>query len=638
MKVYYLKRNIISTRKEGVKYTMNIITPYDLGKVSVHKIIIYLRKSRAEGKESVEEVLARHEKILQDFAIQTFGEKIPEKNIYREVVSGETLDERIEIKKVFTRLEEEEVDILLVVEPQRISRGGMSDCGRVVDILKYTETLCTTITKTYDLNNKFDRELFEAQLLQGNKYLEYHKEIMDRGKALSIREGKYVGSTPPFGYSKKALDKGFMLIKHEDEAPVVETMYDLFVDDGLSTLEVSHYLNKHHMKPRKNDLWDEGMVRHVLKNEVYYGDLAWGKRPIVRKLINGEINKFRISADDYMLVRGMQEPIVTKEKWDMAQEKIKNHRSARNGTSRELQNPLAGLVFCDKCGYSLVRVKNSKRGKKRKKVRKYELDKVKINELLRNAKEKKGLMYKDIAEFLGVSKHQVIAWFGAKIDHVYYSDVFSEKWYELKFLLEIDTTEFDKQILTYINPQPLNDTFMCSNQNCDMVSCCLQKLEKDILKELKNQLKDFNHYVDNYEEEIIKERNDNRKAVVKINNKLNGLKQERKNLLRARNRNENEYSYEDYIEMKHDIEHEIEILKSQLDELESSEESDTLVRYKKAIPIITECLKEYDNMSVQEKNESLKTIIDRVNYSKTKRLNWRKNEEDDMEIHIVLKI
>ena len=56
---------------EGVNVTMNIITPYELGKISVHKIILYLRKSRSEGKESVEEVLARHEKILQDFAIQT---------------------------------------------------------------------------------------------------------------------------------------------------------------------------------------------------------------------------------------------------------------------------------------------------------------------------------------------------------------------------------------------------------------------------------------------------------------------------------------------------------------------------------------------------------------------------------------
>lgn len=615
---------------------MNVITAYELAKISVNEIIIYLRKSRAERNETVEEVLARHEKILQDYAIQTFGQKIPEENIYREVVSGETLDERVEIKKVFNRLEKENIKGLLVVEPQRISRGDMLDCGRVVRILKYTETICVTITKTYDLNNKFDRELFEAQLLQGNKYLEYTKEILDRGKALSIREGKYIASTPPFGYDRKALDKGFMLVKDQEEAPVVETIYNLFVDENLSTVEIANYLNKHRLKPKRNELWDDKMVRHILKNEVYYGSLAWGKRPVVRKLIDGELTKFRVSSDEYMLVRGMHEAIVSKEKWDVAQEKIKGHRSARNGTSRELKNPLAGLVFCEKCGYSLVRVKNRRRSEKRKKVRKYELDKVTLNKFLRNIKETKGLTYKEIANFLGVSKHNVVAWFDARIDHVYYSEIFSEKWHELKFLLEIDTTEFDKQILTYVDPEPLNDTFMCSNQHCDMVSCCLQKLEKAILDDIKTSLKKFNYYVNNYEAEIIKERVDNQKTITKINKEIDGLKQELKNLRRGYNREE--FTYDEYLEDKKDIELELEGLQKQLEEFENDDESNTLIKYKKAIPKLEKCLKEYDTMTIPEKNESLKSIIERITYYKTKRLNWRKKEEDDMVIYVDMKL
>lgn len=615
---------------------MNIITAYELAKIDVNQVILYLRKSRAERNETVEEVLARHEKILQDYAVQTFGHVIPEKNVYREVVSGETLDERVEIKKIFNRLEKENIKVLLVVEPQRISRGDMLDCGRVVQILKYTDTLVTTITKTYDLNNKFDRQLFESQLTQGNQYLEYHKEIMDRGKALSIREGKYIGSTPPFGYDRKALDKGFMLIKHKEEAPIVETIYNLFVDENLSTLEVSNYLNKHLMRPRKNKLWDSDMVRHVIKNEVYYGSLTWGKRPVIKKLIDGEINKMRVSAKDYMLVRGMQEPIISKEKWDMAQEKIKGHANAKNPTSRELKNPLAGVVFCERCRYSLVRIKNSKSGKSRKKVRKYDLDKVSVNKLLRESKEHKKISYSKIAEFLGVSKHSVISWFDTRINKVHYNETFSEKWYELKFLLEIDTKEFDKQILTYVDPQPLNDTLMCSNQNCDMVSCCLQRLEKAILDELKNQLREFNYYVDNYEEEIIKEQLDNQKTVSKINKKLDGLKKELRTALR--NFNKEEIDYDEYTDLKKDINEEIDELNEQLAQFESNDENDTLAKYKKAIPKLQECLNEYDNMSIPQKNESLKSVIERVTYSKTKRLNWRKNEEDDMEIHIDMKL
>lgn len=615
---------------------MHIITQHELSQICVNQIIIYLRKSRAERNETVEEVLARHEKILQDYAIQTFGEKIPEANIYREVVSGETLDERIEIKNVFHRLENEPIRALLVVEPQRISRGRMTDCGRVIDILEYTDTWVVTVTKTYNLANKFDKQLFEAQLMQGNQYLEYHKEIMDRGKNLSIREGKYVGSTPPFGYDRKQLDKGFMLVKHKVEAPIVETIFNLFVDEDLTTNEIANYLNKHHLKPRKNELWDYKMVRHIMKNEVYYGSTTWGKRPTIKKLINGEITKMRVSSEDYMLVRGKHTPIISKEKWDIAQEKIKGNPSSRVGLNRELQNPLAGLLYCKKCGYSLVRIKNSRANKERKKRRKYQLDKPAINALLREAKDKKGVSAQEIADFLNITRHTVNAWLNPNVERAYYSEIFAEKWYELKFFLEIDTDEFDKQITTYVDPPPLNDMIICSNHHCDMVGACLQRIEREILKELKKILADFNYYINNYEKEIIKEQIDKQKTTIKIKNKIESLKVELKNLRRAYNREE--FTYEEYIEDKRDIESELNELVTQLEEFENNDDNDTLIKYKKAVPVLTECLNEYDNCSVSQKNENLKSIIARITYSKTKRLNWRKEDEDDLVLDVELKL
>lgn len=617
---------------------MHIITQHELAQIAVEQIIIYLRKSRAERNETVEEVLARHEKILQDFAIQTWGKKIPEANIYREVVSGETLDERIEIKKVFGRLEHEPIKALLVIEPQRISRGRMTDCGRVVDILEFTNTLIVTVTKTYDLTNKFDKQLFEAQLMQGNQYLQYHKEIMDRGKNLSIREGKYVGSTPPFGYDRKALDKGFMLVKDPVEAPIVKTIFDLFVDENLTTTEVAMYLNKHQMKPRKNELWDYQMISHVMKNEVYYGSTAWGKRPTIKRLINGEITKMRVSKDDYMLVRGRHDAIVSKEKWDAAQSKIKGNPSSRTGLNRDLQNPLAGLVVCSSCGHSMVRVKNNKDGSTRKKRRKYEINKSELNAFLRLHKEKKGVSYQQIADFLEIKKHNVIAWFDTRPDHNYYSDIFTEKWYELRFFLEIDSDEWDKQIMTYVDPPPLNDMLLCTNQNCDMIGSCLQRIEVAVLEYLKDSLKDINYYIANYEKEIVKERASKQKSIAKISKQIESLKKERKNLMRERNRDENKISYEDYLELKEDIENELDELVSQLEEFENDEDNNTLIKYKKAVPILEDCLNEYNNWSIAQKNEGLKSIVEKITYSKTKRLNWRKGDEDDLKLHIDMKL
>lgn len=67
--------------------------------------IMYLRKSRQDSPdETVEEVLAKHEGILQEWAKRELGREIPENCIYREVVSGESLAEREEIQRVLSRI------------------------------------------------------------------------------------------------------------------------------------------------------------------------------------------------------------------------------------------------------------------------------------------------------------------------------------------------------------------------------------------------------------------------------------------------------------------------------------------------------------------------------------------------------
>ena len=72
----------------------------------------------------------------------------------REVVSGESIEDRIEIKKVLLRMENADVIGVLVVDPQRLSRGDLEDCGRLINALKWTNTLVLTPMMTYDMSNK----------------------------------------------------------------------------------------------------------------------------------------------------------------------------------------------------------------------------------------------------------------------------------------------------------------------------------------------------------------------------------------------------------------------------------------------------------------------------------------------------
>lgn len=65
--------------------------------------------------------------------------------------------------------------------------------------------------------------------------------------------------------------------------------------------------------------------------------------------------KKRILNDEYELYDGLHDPIITEEQW----ERVKAAQAKRNHTSthttKELRNPFAGILFCEKCGTSLKR-------------------------------------------------------------------------------------------------------------------------------------------------------------------------------------------------------------------------------------------------------------------------------------------
>jgi len=175
--------------------------PYE--ELSPEEIIVYLRKSRSDDPLlTVEEVLEKHETILDEWAERHLGAKIPEENKFREVVSGETIEDRPEVKEVLRLVESPKYKAILVVEVQRLSRGDLEDAGRLIKLLRWSNTLVITPQKTYNLQDEYDRDAFERELKRGNEFLEYQKKIMGRGRNLSVSQGNFIGSIAPYGYNK----------------------------------------------------------------------------------------------------------------------------------------------------------------------------------------------------------------------------------------------------------------------------------------------------------------------------------------------------------------------------------------------------------------------------------------------------
>ena len=316
--------------------------------------IMYLRKSRQDDpNETVEEVLAKHEIQLQEWAERELGHRIPEEYIYREIVSGERISDRREMQKVLRAIESNEVAGIICKDAPRLSRGDLLDCGTLMTTLQFTSTLVATPMMVYNIEDKMERRFFQDELLRGSSYLEYVKEVLSKGREIAVTaKGAYIGSVAPYGYKKTKVGKICTLEPHETEADVVRMIFNWYVYEDMSFYAVGKKLDSMGIPPKTGKQWRASTVQFIICNPHYIGKVVWGKRK--ERIVMEDVKKrMRVSADQMIVADGMHQPIIDRETFDKAQEKRNNN--PRITPEATLHNPLAGLLVCEHCGYVMRR-------------------------------------------------------------------------------------------------------------------------------------------------------------------------------------------------------------------------------------------------------------------------------------------
>lgn len=319
------------------------------------EILDYLRKSQSDDPTlTVEEVLSKHETILDDWAVQHLGAKVPEENKFREVVSGETLKDRPEIQKVLKLIESPKYKAVKVVEPQRLTRGDLEDIGRLMKLLKHTNTLVITPQRIYDLRDDYDWDAFERELKRGNDYLEYTKKILMRGKLLAVSQGNYIGTYPPYGYDKIIIEDGKKkcpTLKPNADADSVRLIYDLYVNKNWGAQRICNHLEELGIKPARAKHWDAATVKDILSNIHYIGKVRWNFRKTVTVVENSEFRKTRPRVEECLVYEGKHDAIVDEKLFNAAQEK--KGKNPRYTAKAKVVNPFASLLYCE-CGRAMT--------------------------------------------------------------------------------------------------------------------------------------------------------------------------------------------------------------------------------------------------------------------------------------------
>jgi hypothetical protein len=320
-----------------------------------YETLDYGRKSRTDDPLlSVEEVLDKHDKIIEEYAEKYLGGPIPEENKYREVGSAESLDSRPEILRLLKAIENPAIKAVAVVEVQRLSRGDLEDAGRLIRILRYTNTYVITPMKIYDLRDEYDRDAFERELKRGNEYLEYFKKIQARGKLASVKEGNYVGSVAPYGFDRIEKTDGkktyHTLIERKDQADVVRMVFNWYCNEDIGVTAICRRLEELGVKTKTGGkYWRTYQIFSMLENVHYIGCVRWNWRKTIKIIEDQEIRKLRPKAkvDEYLIFEGKHDGIISEELFDKAREiKGQRHRTKQDLT---LKNPFSGIMYC-KCG------------------------------------------------------------------------------------------------------------------------------------------------------------------------------------------------------------------------------------------------------------------------------------------------
>lgn len=309
---------------------------------------IYLRKSRAEEHMSLEEILSRHLSDLKEYA-EKYGFLVDDTDIYKEVVSGESLFSRPEMLRLMEAVSAGKYEAVLVVDMQRLGRGGMYDQGFILDTFKASQTLIVTPERIYDLTKEMDEEAAEMQTFLSRSEYRMITKRLRRGTLHSVKNGAYMANAP-FGYQKVRINKMPSLEIVPEEAECVRQIFQLYAD-GNGCTKIEQAVNAMGYHGRRGSRFNRNTIRLILDNPVYIGKVRWDKTATVKSGIGADRQKKVVynPAEKIRIIDGHHPAIISQELWDTVQARRKSRYFYVD--NKHVASPLAGMVHCSKCGH-----------------------------------------------------------------------------------------------------------------------------------------------------------------------------------------------------------------------------------------------------------------------------------------------
>lgn len=278
--------------------------------------------------------------------------------------SGKSIEGRVEFNRMMEDIKsgKDGVSYVLVFKLSRFGRNAAD----VLSTLQVMQDFGVNLICVEDgIDSSKDAGKLMISVLSAVAEIEHENirvQTME-GRIQKAREGKWNGGFAPYGYR---LEKGQLFI-NEEEAAAIRVIFDQYVHtdtgaNGLAKYLATHGIHKIQRQNGKNPLFDAALIRRILKNPVYCGKIAYGRRRTEK--VHGTRNDYRlVEQDDYLLVDGLHEGIVSEELWHEAQVKLlaqaEKYEHVNRGKDTKI-HLLSGIVKCPVCGVGMYGNKSIK--------------------------------------------------------------------------------------------------------------------------------------------------------------------------------------------------------------------------------------------------------------------------------------
>lgn len=327
---------------------------------STQKAGLYCRLSRDDNNGNSESMsIGNQKQQLAEYAEER-GWEIAEVYV-DDGYTGTTFD-RPAFKQMLLDIEARKIDCVITKDLSRLGRN-YSRVGYYTEEY-FLEWGVRFIAVNDNVDTmKDDNDIAPFKNILNEMYAKDISRKIKSARRVSARQGKFMGSKPPFGYKRSPEDKHLLIID-EKPAEIVCRIFEEYAT-GESARNIAVKLNRDEISsPRayfyeqagkinplnESATWNANTILQLLQNPVYIGNMVQGKRKV--KSFKTKLRAV-VPAEDWIIVENTHEPIVSREIFNKAQTRMKKKHITHTTRSGE-PSLFTGIVRCADCGAAMA--------------------------------------------------------------------------------------------------------------------------------------------------------------------------------------------------------------------------------------------------------------------------------------------